>query len=495
VFSFGPNGIQDEISLTRKTKLSINALAQLLPPNYRFVISCTPIIFLCITLITAVTTPLQGKTLAAPTNLQVTITVDAAPPTNQLPTVSAGFNQTITRPASASLSGTAFDDGLPSGSTLTTTWSKSSGPGTVAFGNIHALSTTASFSTSGTYMLQLAATDGALTATSSVTITVDAAQAQWSVAYTGPYGGGTVVSAIDWRALTHIINDSVKLNEDGTVTQINGNPSTIITAAHTAGVKVLLGIDMNSAIATAVQNQLSTSVSNIMAVVNSYGYDGVDVDWEIGYSATENTTFLTALRSALGALLLTEDVQVYSATYWGNNYSLVDRINLMTYQLPGGVDVYSWFNSPLGGGPSHFSNITQCIGNYTNAGVPPGKMNLGIPFWGLNSTGGSPVVTGPGQTFGTVPTITLIRYRDILTTYDISSPTWDSTGQVPWIPIKNGWLSFDNAESVTAKIQWARANNLGGWMVNSLEDDYLAAGTPKHPLLDAVKRALTVNSP
>src|SRR5207249_8873250 len=64
-------------------------------------------------------------------------------------------------------------DGLPTG-TLTTTWSKVSGPGTtVTFGNLNARSTTASFSTSGSYVLRLTASDGALSSSSDITITVN----------------------------------------------------------------------------------------------------------------------------------------------------------------------------------------------------------------------------------------------------------------------------------------------------------------------------------
>src|SRR5439155_12887299 len=68
----------------------------------------------------------------------------------------------------------ATDDGLPNG-TLTTTWSKFSGTGTVTFANASALTTTATFSTSGTYVLRLTANDGALSSTSDVTITVNPA--------------------------------------------------------------------------------------------------------------------------------------------------------------------------------------------------------------------------------------------------------------------------------------------------------------------------------
>src|SRR5205823_6161287 len=81
------------------------------------------------------------------------VTIIDNPPGNTAPLVNAGNAQTIPMPASAGLSGTAIDDGLPSG-TLTTTWSKFSGPGTVSFGNPNALSTTATFSAAGTYVLR-----------------------------------------------------------------------------------------------------------------------------------------------------------------------------------------------------------------------------------------------------------------------------------------------------------------------------------------------------
>jgi len=94
-------------------------------------------------------------------------------PTNQPPSVNAGADQTLTLPSTASLSGTATDDGLPTGSSLTTTWSKVSGPGTVTFTNPAAKTTTASFSVEGSYILRLTASDGSLTSSDDVTVTVN----------------------------------------------------------------------------------------------------------------------------------------------------------------------------------------------------------------------------------------------------------------------------------------------------------------------------------
>ena len=90
------------------------------------------------------------------------------------PSVNGGPDQTVTLTNSVNLDGTVSDDGLPNPpATVTTTWSKFSGPGTVIFGNANAVDTTASFSTSGTYVLRLTANDSALSANDDVTITVN----------------------------------------------------------------------------------------------------------------------------------------------------------------------------------------------------------------------------------------------------------------------------------------------------------------------------------
>jgi PA14 domain len=114
--------------------------------------------------------------------------VNPSGPANQAPTVNAGADQTITMPTSANLIGTAIDDGLPNPpAALTTTWSKLSGPGTVTFATANALSTTASFSASGAYVLRLTASDGALASADDVSVTVNAAPGTTGSGLTGQY--------------------------------------------------------------------------------------------------------------------------------------------------------------------------------------------------------------------------------------------------------------------------------------------------------------------
>ncbi|MDN3510959.1 MAG: hypothetical protein NG784_06605 [Candidatus Jettenia sp.] len=140
-----------------------------------------------------------------------------APPGNQRPTVSAGQDQTITLPANASLNGTVSDDGLPNPpGVVTTTWSEVSGTGTVTFGNVNAVDTTASFSLAGTYVLRLTANDGELNASDDVTITV-----------LDTTGGGTIdvrVSASSDDAEENALGNMIRSSSDlDLVTTSSGN--------------------------------------------------------------------------------------------------------------------------------------------------------------------------------------------------------------------------------------------------------------------------------
>lgn len=91
---------------------------------------------------------------------------------NQAPTASAGPDLTVQLPGVASLNGAVADDGLPGLTALTSQWTVVSGPGSVSFANASAAVTTASFSASGTYVLQLTANDGDLSTSDTTTITV-----------------------------------------------------------------------------------------------------------------------------------------------------------------------------------------------------------------------------------------------------------------------------------------------------------------------------------
>ena len=122
---------------------------------------------------------------------EVTITVV---PQNTAPSVDAGSDDEITLPDDdVSLDATVSDDGLPNPpASVSVTWTKQSGPGTVTFGNANAVDTTAEFSAAGEYVLRLTASDGDLNAYDEVIITVNPAPATTGILT--PTGWGNVTS-------------------------------------------------------------------------------------------------------------------------------------------------------------------------------------------------------------------------------------------------------------------------------------------------------------
>lgn len=94
-------------------------------------------------------------------------------PTNTRPVANAGEDQSVAIDDGAVLVGSAVDDGLPDPpATLTYQWSKVSGPGIVTFLDDTDPTTTATFDTTGVYVLRLTVSDSALFDEDEVTITV-----------------------------------------------------------------------------------------------------------------------------------------------------------------------------------------------------------------------------------------------------------------------------------------------------------------------------------
>lgn len=112
--------------------------------------------------------------LGVSSSARVVIRKSPAPSQNVAPVVSAGAAQTIVLPATAALSATATDDGLPAPpGAMTFAWSLVSGPAAVIFSNPNSRTTTATFHTTGVHVLRFTANDGASSSSSDVAITVN----------------------------------------------------------------------------------------------------------------------------------------------------------------------------------------------------------------------------------------------------------------------------------------------------------------------------------
>jgi len=350
----------------------------------------------------------------------------------------------------------------------------------------------------------------------------------WEQSYLAP-------SQIDFTALTHIIHFSLVPNADGSLNSADNGitpaySADLISRAHTAGRKVLVCVGGASSEtgfqgATTSAN-LTTFIHNLTNFVAAYGYDGIDVDWEpLPVSDfTQFTNLITGLRSALNGFppqkLLTAAVGAYPPygdpptgqfEMLASLQSRFDQINIMTYDLAGPYPGWvTWFNAPIYDGgfrfpstggliPSADGSVTNFLGN----GVSPGKLGIGIAFYGDVWAGGSGTSTGgpalPRQSWTNTPSATQIAYRDVMTTYYQSNLYhWDADAQAAYLSIDNAgsandkFISYDDEHTCQAKVSYARNHHLGGVMIWELAQGYRSTrpAGQRDPLLQAIKQSL-----
>ncbi len=356
----------------------------------------------------------------------------------------------------------------------------------------------------------------ALCAFASIVPQAASAQAQWSTGYWAD-APTEPISGIDWAGLTHVIHWTIYPNADGSIqfqcAQSNCSQSSftsyannLIGPAHTHGVKVLLGLDVNGTSAdwngATSSGNLSTFVSNLVSAVNTYGYDGIDVDCESSVSMTQLGNFFVALRSAIGSgkLISSTTGDTSTRAFYATMAPYLDRLGVQTYGDPTYSDNLTWFNSALYSDSTTTCNSAGDVGTggeasaqwyancFINAGFPASKVEIGLAFFGYVMHG----TTAPRQSLSGV-TDSQYNYNTLFNNYNLSSATWDATAHVPWLPISGGYVTFDNAQAITDKVNYAKTNNLGGWIIWNVSSDYMSSGiTPasQHPLLAAVAAAM-----
>jgi chitinase len=248
-----------------------------------------------------------------------------------------------------------------------------------------------------------------------------------------------------------------------------------------------------------------------VAIVDKYDLDGVDIDWEYPGQRGEDNVFrpedkqnytlmFRAIRQKLDALSAKTGKKYELTTAVGASMSYIvntemdkaqeylDYVSLMTY------DFYT-----SGDSAGHHTNLYppenydkdrsahKSFNDFVAAGVPPGKLVMGIAFYGRswfmqnadNHGINRPVVKvtrGGGYTFlkdSLIDRSGFVRY-------------WDDHAKAPYLfnEETNQLVSYDDEESVKYKCQYVKENGMAGVMF------WQYASDPKEYLLDAINENL-----
>jgi chitinase len=327
---------------------------------------------------------------------------------------------------------------------------------------------------------------------------------------------------IDFATLTHITVARVRPLPNGSITtdfdidDVNGPvmARNVSSQAHQAGRKAILmlggaGEHLGFVGAASPANR-PTFVRNLLAAMTAFGYDGIDVDWEPMDAADQAPllALLRELRAARPGMILTLPVGFVNSNspavgpWYSEAAPLVDQMNLMTYEMAGAWGGWqSWHSSALDDAqPDHPTSIASSVAAYTAAGVPAGKLGIGIPFFGVCWRG----VTAARQVLpagaGIYAGDNTMTYANILSQYyDAAARGWDAAASVPYLSFSTAkglegcnFVSYEDEQSVAAKGAFVKSRGLGGaiiWTIN--QGHLLTAPTGRRdPLLQATYAAI-----
>lgn len=259
----------------------------------------------------------------------------------------------------------------------------------------------------------------------------------------------------------------------------------------------------NFSAAAATEASRQAFVSSCVDFMNTYGFDGIDIDWEYPVSGglyagtpadkANYTALLAEFQKELAAQSA-RDGEHHPLTIAApagpttipnleakNIGGIVDWMNLMSYDYHGGWDPITGHNAPMKVGSKDTAtgfSVSDAVDAYLNAGFPAQKLVLGLPLYGRGWENVSSTQNGLYQpaTNASVGTWEkgVFDYTDIKNNYlPTMTRYWDAEAQVPYLydPVRKLWISYDDPQSIKIKVEYIKAKGLGGAMVWELSGD------------------------
>jgi chitinase len=265
-------------------------------------------------------------------------------------------------------------------------------------------------------------------------------------------------------------------------------------------------------VASCIDLFIKGNLGNGMSIAGLF--DGIDIDWEYPGACGDTCAFspadprnftllLAEFRRQLDRLdkryLLTiaapagrED---YALLELNAIHPYLNYINLMAYDLHGAWEKITNHEAPLYANPAEpegtaIRNIDGAVTDYLAAGVPPGKLVLGVPFYGRGWKGVPNVNHGlyqsaagpakgssePGiEAFRVLKSLGYPGFRD-----PVALAFW------AYSPSAGIFWSYDDAVSLLNKAKYIKSEGLAGAMSWELSDDD-SAGTLVAALADGMK--------
>jgi spore germination protein YaaH len=283
----------------------------------------------------------------------------------------------------------------------------------------------------------------------------------------------TAYQALDYVSLSHIAYFSYEtdITSGGYLTVHDWNTTPLIAYAHDRGIKVTLtvtnfGYDDNDALLSDTVKQ-NLMIANLVTLLKTRNGDGVNFDLE-SVRGTQRANLVAFMRRAsLRIKSELPDAEISMATPavdWSNGWDYAQLSQICDYLIVMGYDYY-WGGSTTAGpvaplaGESY--NVTRTVDTYLSAGVAPGRLLLGVPWFGFDWP-----VTSNARKSATTGTGTSRTYALAEQMAASAGKIFDETSKSPWFSYLQGsiWRQvwYDDSLSLAYKYDLVNSRSLGG---------------------------------
>ncbi|HMK27839.1 MAG TPA: glycosyl hydrolase family 18 protein, partial [Chitinophagaceae bacterium] len=238
--------------------------------------------------------------------------------------------------------------------------------------------------------------------------------------------------------------------------------------------------------------------------VNDYFQtDGIDLDWE--YPAIQGppdhpfstadkinfTALLQELRKTLGKKMEISFAAGGFSSYleksveWKKVIPLVNRVNLMTYDLVHGYSTVTGHHTALYSTPEQKESTDHAVNWLLSIGVPSNKLVIGAAFYARVFEGVENLNNGLYQSCKFRNGVSFRNFTNAFSPENGFIYFWDSIAAAPFLYNKTEklFVSFDDSISIERKTRYAISRHLNGIMFWQLMDDKRTNG-----LLDVIDR-------
>ena len=263
-------------------------------------------------------------------------------------------------------------------------------------------------------------------------------------------------------------------------------------------------------LAAASSTSRQTFATNALQFITSYGFDGLDIDWEHpkGQDVAKFPLFLETLRDTFPDNLLLTAAMVAPPYQLAAAYPQTARIcnalnyvHLMTYDFHGGWESVIGHNSPWTSDGSHPNDpassftVKASVKAWIAAGCPAEKLTIGLASYGRVFEATTNIVerTNPGVVAnagqytgeqGFYAYYEICNMKNIFINPDIQSAVATDGSR---------WVGFETVESALVKLSYIVDHDMAGTMWWTLDlDDFsgLFCNSGKYPLIRGVKEKL-----